>query len=72
MDAMNKATSQQQVTDTVQKVLKDVQFPASKQDLVRVAQQNHVPDPILDKIRSLPADQFRGPQDVIQAVQQAR
>jgi hypothetical protein len=68
---MNKPTSQQ-VTDTVQKVLKGVQFPASKQELVRVAQQNRVPDPILDKIRSLPADQFGGPQDVIQAVQQMR
>jgi hypothetical protein len=38
---LNKATSQG-ITDTVQKALKNVQFPASKQDLVGLAQQNNV------------------------------
>jgi hypothetical protein len=71
MDELSKATSQK-VNETVQQVLKGVQFPASKQDIVRVAQQNHVPDPILEKIRSLPGDQYSGPQDVIEAVERTR
>jgi hypothetical protein len=71
MDEMSKAMSQK-TTETVQQVLKGVQFPASKQDLVRIAQQNHAPDPIIQKIRSLPGDQFSGPQDVIQAVERTR
>jgi hypothetical protein len=58
---LNKAKSQG-MNDNVQKALKNVQFPASKQDLVRVAQQNNVPDPIVDK--------YNGPQDVMKAVQQ--
>jgi hypothetical protein len=66
---LNKATSQG-ITDTVQKALKNVQFPASKQDLVRVAQQNNVPAPILEKLRDMPGNQYNGPQDVIKAVQQ--
>ena len=66
---LNKAKSQG-MNDTVQKALKNVQFPASKQDLVRVAQQNNVPDPIVQKLRSLPGDKYNGPQDVMKAVQQ--
>jgi hypothetical protein len=65
----NKATSQG-ITDTVQKALQNVKFPASKQDLVRVAQQNNVPDPIVEKLRTMPGDQYNGPQDVVKAVQQ--
>ncbi len=66
---LNKATSQG-MNDTVQKALKNVQFPASKQDLIRAAQQNNVPAPIVDKLRSMPDNQYKGPQDVMKAVQQ--
>lgn len=66
---ISKATSQG-INDTVQKALKNVQFPASKQDVVRVAQQNNVPAPIMEKLRNIPGDQYNGPQDVMRAVQQ--
>jgi hypothetical protein len=69
MDELTKGSSQS-VNKTVQKALKNVQFPASKQDLVRVAQQNNVPAPIVDKLRTMPGDQYNGPQDVMKAVQQ--
>jgi Protein of unknown function (DUF2795) len=69
MDELTKGSSQG-VNETVQKALKNVQFPASKQDLVRVAQQNNVPAPILEKLRAMPGDQYNGPQDVMKAVQQ--
>jgi pyruvate carboxylase len=58
------------ISDTVQKALTNVQFPASKQDVVRIAQQNNVPDPIVQKLRNMPGDKYNGPQDVIRAVQQ--
>ena len=69
MDELTKGSSQS-VNETVQKALKNVQFPASKQDLVRVAQQNNAPAPIVDKLRTMPGDQYNGPQDVMKAVQQ--
>ena len=69
MDELTKGTSQG-VNETVQKALKNVQFPASKQDVVRIAQQNNVPAPIVEKLRTMPGDQYNGPQDVVKAVQQ--
>src|SRR5258708_33493112 len=69
MEDLTKAKSQG-VKETVQQALKGVQFPVSKQDLVRAAQQNKVPAPIVEKLRNMPGDQYGGPQDVIQAVQQ--
>jgi hypothetical protein len=71
MDDLSKGMSQN-VSETVEKVLKGAQYPASKQDLVTIAQKNRAPDPILNKIRSLPGDQFKGPQDVINAVERTR
>jgi hypothetical protein len=69
MDELTKGSSQG-VKDTVQKALKNVQFPASKQEVVRIAQQNNVPAPIMEKLRTMPGNQYNGPQDVIKAVQQ--
>ncbi|HEX6122311.1 MAG TPA: DUF2795 domain-containing protein [Ktedonobacterales bacterium] len=51
----------------VQSALKGAHYPASKQDLVKLAQQNNASDPLLDKIRELPGNQFNGPQDVMKA-----
>jgi hypothetical protein len=69
MDELTKGTSQG-INETVQKALKNVQFPVSKQDVVRIAQQNNVPAPIVEKLRTMPGDQYNGPQDVMKAVQQ--
>jgi hypothetical protein len=68
-EEFGKLTSQG-AGEAVQRVLHDVQFPASKQDLIRAAQQNNIPAPIVDKIRSLPGEQFNSPQDVANAVGQ--
>jgi hypothetical protein len=69
MDELTKG-NYQGVDETVQKALKNVQYPVSKQDVVRMAQQNNVPAPIVEKLRKMPGDQYNGPQDVIRAVQQ--
>jgi hypothetical protein len=70
-EAMGKGMPQQ-LPENVQQVLTSIPYPTTKQDLVRIAQQNHAPDPLVQKIRSLPGDQFASPQDVIKAFQQTR
>ncbi len=55
----------------MQKHLKGVNYPASKNDLVQQAQNNHASDEIVDKIRTLPADSFGGPKDVMKALGRA-
>ncbi len=51
----------------VQSYLKGVSYPASKDDLVSVAQKNGAPGEIIDVLRELPEDEFGGPQDVMKA-----
>lgn len=52
---------------TVQKYLKGVDYPASKNDLLLAARNNEAPQAVLDTIESLPAETFGGPQEVMKA-----
>jgi hypothetical protein len=54
----------------MQKHLKGVNYPASKQDLVRQAQNNNASHEIVDTIQHLPGDSFNGPKDVMKALGQ--
>ncbi|HET7332624.1 DUF2795 domain-containing protein [Dyella sp.] len=49
----------------LQKYLRDVGYPASKDDLLEQARRNEAPKEILETIQRLPEDQFGGPQDVM-------
>ena len=49
----------------VQTYLRDVEYPASKDDLLAQARRNSAPQEILDTIERLPEDQFGGPQEVM-------
>lgn len=49
----------------VQKYLRDVEYPASKQDLLAQAKRNDAPKEILDTLQRIPEEQFGGPQDVM-------
>jgi hypothetical protein len=51
----------------VQSALKGAHYPATKDDLIRLAQQNNAPSPLIEKIRDLPGSKFGGPQDVMKA-----
>ncbi len=51
----------------VQKFLEGVSYPASKDDLIERAEENGAPEEVMETIRSLPADRFGGPQDVMKA-----
>ena len=54
----------------MQKHLKGVDYPASKEDLVMQARSNHAPDNILRTIQQLPGNSFNSPKDVMKALGQ--
>jgi hypothetical protein len=56
----------------LQKYLGGLDYPASKEDLLRRAQEQGADTDVLQTLRSLPADQFNSPNDVSEAVGQLR
>ena len=48
----------------VQKHLKGVQYPASREDVVAAAESNGAPQEIIDALRSASQDEFDGPNAV--------
>jgi hypothetical protein len=50
----------------VQKALKGIDYPASKDELVQTAEQNGAPQDVVEELRSLEENQFDGP-DRVQA-----
>ena len=52
----------------VQKHLKGVDYPASKDDLVSSAQSNGAPSEIVDQLRGMSKDSFDGPNAVVEAI----
>ena len=52
----------------LQKSLKGMSYPASKQDLVQRAQDNGADDDIRSALDGLPDTQFDGPDDVSEAL----
>lgn len=54
----------------LQKHLKGTNYPASKNDLVRRAEDNQASPEIVEKIRQLPGDRFGSPKDVMKALGQ--
>lgn len=57
----------------VGRYLEGVKFPARKEDLVGTLERNKVPGPILSQLRKrLPEREYRGPQDVLDALRKGR
>lgn len=52
----------------LQKHLKGVDYPASRDDLVKAAESNGAPKEIVDALRGADKDSFDGPSAVQQAV----
>jgi hypothetical protein len=52
----------------LQKALKGVDYPASKDDLVSAAQNNGATDDLMDALRGPAGDHFNTPADVTEAV----
>lgn len=49
----------------IQKFIANVNFPASKQDLLEAAERNEAPQEVIDAISSLNQGNFSSPQDVV-------
>lgn len=54
----------------MQKYLGGLDYPVSKEDLVRRAQEQGADTEVLQTLKSLPTDQFNSPNDVSEAVGQ--
>ena len=52
----------------VQKNLKGVSYPASRDDLVAAAEENGGDDELLEQLRRLGEDEFESPADVMKAL----
>lgn len=60
------------ITVEIEKALKGMSYPASKQDLVQKAKQNKANQNVIQAIENLPSDQFKSPVDVQKAWGQER
>jgi hypothetical protein len=56
---------------SLQKHLKGVSYPASREDLAQQARTNAAPDDVVATIRRLPGDRYNSPRDVMRAFGQA-
>lgn len=60
------------MTVEIEKALKGMNYPASKQDLVQQAKQNNASQNVIQTIQNLPMDRFNSPTDVQKAWGQER
>lgn len=51
----------------LQKYLEGVDYPASKDDLVKAAERNGAPDDVLNALQELGENKFNGPPGVMKA-----
>jgi hypothetical protein len=52
-------------SDDARQYLEDVDYPASKEDLVSAAEGNGAPDELLERLRTLGRPTFSGLQEVV-------
>ena len=60
------------ITVEIEKALKGMDYPASKQDLVQKAKSNNASQDVIQTIQNLPQDQFNSPTDVQKAFGEER
>jgi hypothetical protein len=58
------------ISDEVQKYLQDVEYPASKEEILSNAQSKGAPQGLIDRINNLSQDSFSEPQEVSNALLQ--
>jgi hypothetical protein len=52
----------------VQKHLKGISYPASKDDVIATAEDNGADEDLLDQLRGLNRSEYSGPDDVMEAL----
>lgn len=60
------------MTTEIEKSLKGINFPASKQDLMQQAKMNNASQDVMQAIEKLPEERFNSPTDVAKAWGQER
>ena len=60
------------MTVEIEKALKGMNYPASKQELVQQAKSNKASQDVIQTIQNLPGDRFNSPTDVQKAWGQER
>ena len=60
------------ITVKIEKSLKGMNYPASKQDLVKKAKQNKASKEVIQTIENLPSNNFNSPVDVQKAFGQEK
>ena len=53
----------------VQRYLKGVDYPATKDDLISTADENEAPDEVIEQLQSVNEEQFDGPEEVMEALE---
>lgn len=56
----------------IRRYLEDLQFPASKDDLVSAAKSNDAPEELIKQLVDLPKEEFSDPEEVAEAVDNLR
>ena len=56
----------------IRRYLEDLQFPASKDDLVSAAKSNDAPEELIKQLVDLPRKEFSGSEDVAEAIDNLR
>ncbi len=52
----------------IQRYLKGVDYPATKDDLISTADDNDAPDEVIENLQALREEQFAGPEEVTEAL----
>ena len=52
-------------SDDARQYLEDVDYPASKEDLVSAAEGNGAPDELVERLRTLGRPTFSGPDEIV-------
>lgn len=47
--------------------LQGIDYPATKQDLLTVAEANNAPENVIETLQGMPSQQYEGPDDVMKA-----
>lgn len=58
------------ISSTIDPFLKDMNWPARKQDLIKHAKDMHAPEQVVQVLEKLPGQEFKSPDEVDQAATQ--
>lgn len=64
MDSLRNRASDMMGSGGIGEQLKDINFPASKDEVLRQLEQKGVPGPVIDKVRNADTSQFNSVDDL--------